>query len=180
MQAIEAIKLILGIGETLVGRLLHFDALKMKFREFKLRRDPECPVCGENPRISAPIDYEMFCGHTPAEAVNGDDAVMREVTVSELKQRLEAQEPLELIDVREPYEYEIARIEGAKLIPLRELAERIGELPRDREIVVHCHSGVRSAHAVQLLEKAGLPGAANLVGGIDAWSVEIDPDVPRY
>ena len=180
MQAVEAIKLILGIGETLVGRLLHFDALKMKFREFKLRRDPECPVCGENPTIVAPIDYETFCGNTPANAVNGDHDAMREISVTELKQRLEASQPVELIDVREPYEYEIARIEGAKLIPLGELSERLDELPRDREIVVHCHSGIRSAHAVQLLDKAGLKRAANLVGGIDAWSIEIDPDVPRY
>ena len=174
MQAIEAIKLILGIGESLVGRLLHFDALKMKFREFKLRRDPECPVCGEDPTIFAPIDYEMFCGTA------GGNSNVSEISVEELKRKLDAHEPFELIDVREPHEYEIARIEGAKLIPLSELPTRFDELPRDREIVVHCHAGVRSAHAVGLLQKAGFNRAINLAGGIDAWSVEIDPAVPRY
>ena len=180
MQAIEAIKLIVGIGETLIGRLLHFDALKMKFREFKLRRDPECPVCGDHPTISEPIDYEMFCGNTPSYAASGDNGGMHEITVRELKARLDAGAPLELIDVREPHEYEIAQIKGAKLIPLGELPQRIAELPRDREIVVHCHAGVRSAHAVMLLEKAGFARTANLAGGIEAWSVEIDPTVPRY
>jgi adenylyltransferase/sulfurtransferase len=174
IQAIEAIKLILDIGEPLVSRLLHFDALKMKFREFKLRRDPECPVCGENPTIFAPIDYEVFCGTATA---NGS---VPEIAVCELKRRLDARETFALIDVREPHEYEIARLEGAKLIPLGELPARLNELPRDCEIVVHCHAGVRSAHAVSLLHKAGLTRAVNLTGGIDAWSVEIDPAVPRY
>ncbi len=177
MQAIEAIKLIIGLGESLLGRLLHFDALKMKFREFKLRRDPECPVCGEHPTISAPIDYEFFCGTTtPAETENA----IREISVQELKRKLDAHEPLTLIDVREPYEYEIARIEGAKLIPLSELPARIGEIDPTPDVVIHCHSGMRSAHAVQLLQQAGRQNAFNLAGGIDAWSEEIDPAVPRY
>lgn len=180
MQAIEAIKLITGLGESLLGRLLHFDALKMKFREFKLRRDPECPVCGENPTISAPIDYEFFCGNTMPATAQDDASTAPEISVQELKRKLDAHEPLTLIDVREPYEDEIARIEGAKLIPLGELSERLGEIDRAAEIVVHCHSGMRSAHAVQLLQQAGIRNVFNLAGGIDAWSVEIDPSVPRY
>src|SRR4051812_2466310 len=175
-QAIEAIKLILNLGDSLVGRLLHFDAAKMKFREFKLRRDPECPVCGEHPTITAPIDYEQFCGTAPPPANDELD----EIDVHELQRRFDSGEAFELIDVREPHEYEIARIDGAKLIPLRELSAHVSALPRDKDIIVHCHSGVRSAHAVHLLHEAGLTRAKNLAGGIDAWSVEIDPSVERY
>ena len=172
MQAIEAIKLILGLGDSLVGRLLHFDALKMKFREFKLRRDPQCPVCGENPTIREPIDYERFCGVPDA---------IPEISVRELKRKRDAGESFLLLDVREPDEYETARIEGAKLIPLGELPKRLEEIgDRDGEIVIHCHAGTRSAFAVQLLQKAGFQNAFNLAGGIDAWSEEIDPAVPRY
>lgn len=174
LQAIEAIKLILGLGDSLLGRLLHFDALKMKFREFKLRRDSECPVCGENPTITAPIDYEQFCGATD------NTATVPEISVGELKRKQDAGETYLLLDVREPNEYEIARIEGAKLIPLGQLAARVEELRDGREIVIHCHSGMRSAHAVQMLRKAGLQNVFNLAGGIDAWSEEIDPSVPRY
>ncbi|MEO5721222.1 MAG: molybdopterin-synthase adenylyltransferase MoeB [Chthoniobacterales bacterium] len=177
LQAIEALKLILGLGDSLLGRLLHFDALKMKFREFKLRRDPECPVCGEIPMITAPIDYEMFCGAGARDEID-DDAP--ELSVLELQEKLEAREPLLLLDVREPHEYEIAHIDTARLIPLGELSARLDELDRAAKIVVHCHSGVRSAHAVQLLRAAGFPNAVNLAGGIDAWSVEVDPTVPRY
>ncbi|MCA1659408.1 MAG: ThiF family adenylyltransferase, partial [Verrucomicrobiaceae bacterium] len=176
LQAIETIKLILGLGHSLVGRLLHFDALKMKFREFNLRRDPECPVCGENASIREPIDYELFCG-TQAEP---QPASIPEISVAELKRKLDARAPLQLIDVREPHEYEIARIDGAKLIPLGELRERLSEIDARREVVVHCHSGMRSARAVQLMQEAGFTRAANLAGGIDAWSEEIDPAVPRY
>ena len=176
LQAIEAIKLILGLGDSLVARLLHFDSLKMKFREFKLRRDAECPVCGEHPTISAPIDYEAFCGTAPQSPNESLD----EIDVHELKRRFDSNESFELIDVREPYEYEIARIDGAKLIPLGELPSRVDELPREKDIVVHCHSGMRSAHAVQLLQESGFDRAVNLAGGIDAWSVEIDPTVDRY
>jgi molybdopterin/thiamine biosynthesis adenylyltransferase/rhodanese-related sulfurtransferase len=173
MQAIETIKLILGLGDSLVGRLLHFDALKMKFREFKLKRDPQCPVCGENPSITGPIDYEQFCGVGAAESVP-------EISVTELKRKLDARETFQLLDVREPNEYEIARIDGARLIPLGELSRRLGEIRNGGEIVVHCHSGVRSAHAVQVLQKAGYRNVFNLAGGIEAWSEEIDPSVPRY
>jgi sulfur-carrier protein adenylyltransferase/sulfurtransferase len=173
LQAIETLKLILGIGEVLVGRLLHFDALKVKFRELNLRRDPQCPVCGENPTIFSPIDYEQFCGVHDEEAIPG-------MSPHELKRRMDAGEPFQLIDVREPFEYEIARIEGAKLIPLGEINEQLDELERQQPIVVHCHSGKRSAQAVRLLHQRGFTKAYNLEGGIDAWSDQIDPDVPKY
>jgi molybdopterin/thiamine biosynthesis adenylyltransferase/rhodanese-related sulfurtransferase len=173
LQAIEAIKLILGIGEPLVGRLLHFDALKVKFRELNLRRDPECPVCGENPTIFSPIDYEQFCGARTEDKIPT-------MSARELKRKMDAREPIELIDVREVFEYEIARIDGAKLIPLGEIADRLNELQRERPIVIHCHSGRRSAEAVQLLQQRGFANVYNLDGGIDAWSDQIDPSVPKY
>jgi len=173
LQAIETIKLIVGIGETLVGRLLHFDALKVKFRELNLRRDPGCPVCGENPTIFSPIDYEQFCGAR-------DEAAIPTMSAHELKRKMDACEPFELIDVRELFEYEIARIDGAKLIPLKEIAERADELQRKQPIVVHCHSGRRSAEAVRLLQQRGFANVYNLEGGIDAWSDQIDPSVPKY
>jgi molybdopterin/thiamine biosynthesis adenylyltransferase/rhodanese-related sulfurtransferase len=175
VQAIEAIKLILGKGEPLVGRLLHFDALKMKFREFNLRRDPECPVCGENPTITEPIDYEQFCGTNAPET---DE--LPEITVQELKRRMQSNGTLTIVDVREPFEHDIARIEGSKLIPLGELPDRLDELSRDSEIVVHCHSGGRSARAVQLMRQSGFKKVYNLRGGIAAWSDEIDSEVPQY
>lgn len=173
LQAIETIKLIVGIGEPLVGRLLHFDALKVKFRELNVRRDPECPVCGENPTIFSPIDYEQFCG-----ARNEDE--IPTMSAHELKRKMDAREPLELIDVREAFEYEIARIDGAKLIPLGEIADRMNELQRERPIIIHCHSGRRSAEAVRLLQQRGFANVYNLEGGIDAWSDQIDPNVPKY
>lgn len=171
LQAIEAIKLILQIGEPLVGRILHFDALKMSFRQFNVKRDPQCPVCGDHPTITAPIDYEQFCGIRQA---------VPEISVEELKRKLDAREPLELIDVREPFEYEIARIDGAKLIPLAELPERLAELNRDVSTVVHCHTGMRSAKAVDLLQQHGFTFVINLAGGINAWSERIDPAVAQY
>src|SRR5881296_1123462 len=173
LQAIETLKLILGIGEVLVGRLLHFDALKVKFRELNLRRDPECPVCGENRTIFAPIDYDQFCGAP-------DEGAIPEMSVHELKRKTDTREAFELIDVREPFEYEIARIDGAKLIPLGEIADRTDELQREQPIVVHCHSGKRSAQAVRLLQQRGFSNVYNLEGGIDAWSDQIDPTVPKY
>jgi sulfur-carrier protein adenylyltransferase/sulfurtransferase len=173
LQAIETIKLIVGIGEPLVGRLLHFDALKVKFRELNLRRDPECPVCGENPTIFSPIDYDQFCG------ARSEDEIPT-MSAQELKRKIDAGEPFELIDVREAFEYEIARIDGAKLIPLGEIAERVDELQRERPIVVHCHSGRRSAEAVRLLQQRGFANVYNLEGGIDAWSDQVDPSVPKY
>ncbi|HEX4708536.1 MAG TPA: molybdopterin-synthase adenylyltransferase MoeB [Candidatus Udaeobacter sp.] len=173
LQAIETIKLLIGIGEPLIGRLLHFDALKVKFRELNLRRDPQCPVCGENPTIFAPIDYDQFCGKRP-------DGTVPAISVSELKRKMDAGEAFQLIDVREPFEYEIARIDGARLIPLGEIAERADELPREQPTVVHCHSGQRSAQAVRLLQERGFTSVYNLDGGIDAWSDEIDSTVPKY
>src|SRR6059058_2521851 len=173
LQAIETIKLIVGIGEPLIGRLLHFDALKVKFRELNLRRDAQCPVCGEDPTIFSPIDYDQFCGVR-------EDETIPAMSAHELKRKMDAREAFELIDVREPFEYEIARIDGAKLIPLGEIAERADELQREQLMVIHCHSGGRSAEAVRMLQQRGFTNVYNLKGGIDAWSDEIDPSVPKY
>ena len=177
MQAIEAIKLILGKGEPLIGRLLHFDALASKFREFRLRRDPECPVCGDKPTITEPIDYDAFCNSAKAPA--SPDKTFS-ISPQELKDKLHRREEVNLIDVREPFEHEIAQISGAKLIPLVELPGRFDEIQRDQKVVVFCHTGVRSARAVQLLREEGFPDVLNLEGGIEAWSHEVDPAVPRY
>ncbi len=181
IQATEALKLIIGAGETLAGRLLHFDALKMKFREFTLRRDPQCPVCGDAPTIFEPIDYEQFCA---GPAATDDWFAAPEgvpiISVRELKAKMDRNEPFTLIDVREPYEYEMARIEGSRLIPLGELEARIDELPKSGLLVFQCHSGGRSEHATRMARDAGFENAMNLEGGIDAWSVKIDPGVPRY
>jgi molybdopterin/thiamine biosynthesis adenylyltransferase/rhodanese-related sulfurtransferase len=180
IQATEALKLIIGAGETLAGRLLHFDALKMKFREFSLRRDPQCPVCGDAPTIFEPIDYEQFCqGPAAADWFAAGDAIPT-VSVRELKRKMDGGEAVTLIDVREPYEYEIARIAGSRLIPLGELEGRVAELPRTGTLVLQCHSGGRSEHAARLLQGAGFENVYNLTGGIEAWSLEIDPEVPRY
>src|SRR5258707_11626711 len=173
LQTIETIKLIVGIGEPLIGRLVHFDALKVQFRELKLRRDPQCPVCGENPTIFSPIDYEQFCGMR-------DEQAIPEMSVQELKGKMDARDAFELIDVREPFEFEIARIDGAKLLPLGEIPERAEELDREQTLIVHCHSGRRSAQAVRLLKQRGFANVYNLEGGIDAWSDLIDPTVPKY
>ncbi|MEY2504197.1 MAG: sulfur-carrier protein adenylyltransferase/sulfurtransferase, partial [Verrucomicrobiota bacterium] len=180
IQTTEALKLIAGVGETLAGRLLHFDALQMRFREFKLRRDPECPVCGDNPTISAPIDYEEFCrGPAEKDWFAAEEEVLS-ISVRELKRKMDKGEALTLIDVREPDEYEIAKIPGSRLIPLSELEQRMKELPRSGALIFQCHSGGRSAHAAHLAKEAGFENIYNLEGGIDAWSVEIDPAVPRY
>jgi molybdopterin/thiamine biosynthesis adenylyltransferase/rhodanese-related sulfurtransferase len=179
IQATEAIKLILGLGDSLIGRLLLFDALKMKFREFNLRRDPQCPVCGENPTITSPIDYEQFCG-TITESAGVEASAIPTVSVHELKQKIDVKTPVVILDVREPFEYEIARIENSKLIPLDELPERLGELNQDAEIVALCHSGGRSASAIEFLRASGFARSFNLAGGIDAWANEIDPTMPRY
>ena len=180
IQATEALKLIIGAGETLAGRLLHFDALKMKFREFNLRRDPQCPVCGDAPTIFAPIDYEQFCQGPAGADWFAAEAGVPSVSVRELKQKMDARETFMLVDVREPYEYEIARIEGSRLIPLGELETHVSDLPRTGTLVLQCHSGGRSEHATRLLQEAGFENVYNLEGGIDAWSIEIDPAVPRY
>ena len=175
LQATEALKLILGLGESLIGRLLHFDALKMKFREFNLRRDPECPVCGDHPTIVSPIDSETFCHGGPDLT-----AAVPQIEVRALQERMASGQPFTLLDVREPFEFEMARIEGANLIPLGELPSRYEELERAREIFVLCHSGMRSRQAAEFLRSAGFAKVSNVAGGIDAWSEEIDPNVPRY
>jgi sulfur-carrier protein adenylyltransferase/sulfurtransferase len=176
LQAIETIKLIVGIGEPLVGRLLYFDALKMKFRELNLRRDPECPVCGANPTIFSPIDYEEFCGTRRGRDDNG----LATISVHELKQKMESNGAIAIVDVREVFEYDIARIEGSKLIPLGELPARLGELQQDEEIILLCKSGPRSAHAAELLRGAGFTRSYSLEGGIDAWADQIDPAMQKY
>ena len=173
IQAVEAIKLILGAGKPLVGRLMLFDALGMEWRTLKLKKNPSCPICGEKPTIKALIDYEAFCG------LKEPQAKIPEISVEELKGRIDKGLPMLLVDVREPHEYEIARIHGAKLIPLAALPQRLSELDRAAEIVVHCKMGGRSAKAVKLLLEQGYK-AVNVAGGINAWSERVDPTVPTY
>ncbi len=181
LQATEAIKVILGIGEPLIGRFLIFDALKMRFRELKLRKDPDCPVCGEHPTVTQLIDYEQFCGIAPAaQAAALAPEAEDEATVEELKTRLDHQESFLLLDVREPQEFEICRIPGSVLIPLGDLPSRLSELEGRDDMIVHCKSGVRSGKAVRLLRKAGYSKARNLKGGILAWIDRIDPTLPKY
>ena len=179
IQATEAIKLILGAGQPLVGRLLLYDALQMRFRELKLRRDPECPACGDHPTIHELIDYDQFCGVVPAQAQPAGGGVP-EITVQELKGKLDRREDVYVLDVREPNEYQICRIEGSTLIPLGELASRTAELDRNREMVVHCKMGGRSAKAVALLQERGFTRARNLKGGILEWIDRVDPSQSKY
>jgi sulfur-carrier protein adenylyltransferase/sulfurtransferase len=182
IQATEAIKLILGAGEPLIGRFLIYDALRMRFRELKLRRDPECPVCGDNPTVRELIDYEQFCGlrPEPTATVAASPDEIPAVTVEELKARLDANHDLLVLDVRELHEVDICRIAGSTVIPLGELASRVGEIDRGRDIVVHCKMGGRSAKAVALLRQHGVDRAVNLTGGILAWVDRIDPTQPKY
>jgi adenylyltransferase/sulfurtransferase len=180
IQATEVIKLILGKGDSLVGRLLLVDALNMRFRELKLRKNPECPVCGVNPTVTALIDYEHFCGivpETPQEknVKNG----IPQISVKDLKARRDAGEDIFLLDVREPYEVQIAQI-GGTVIPQNDVPQRLAEIPRDREIVVHCRSGARSQRIAEFLKQSGYQNVVNLAGGILAWSDEIDPSVQKY
>jgi adenylyltransferase/sulfurtransferase len=185
IQALETIKLIVGVGETLVGRLLLCDARRLQFRELALAKDPDCPVCGTHPTVTALIDYEAFCGMgdgglgtlKDSLTVAGDGV---EIAPAELQREWTADPDLVVIDVREPGEYAIARIEGARLIPLGELPGRLGELDGRTEIVTLCHHGVRSLRALALLKGAGFANVRSLQGGIDAWSVAVDPEVPRY
>ena len=179
IQATEAIKLILGAGQPLVGRLLLYDALQMRFRELKLRRDPECPICGDHPTIHALIDYDQFCGVVPTHTQPTSGGVP-EVTVEELKAKLDRGEDVHVLDVREPNEYQICRIAGSTLIPLGELSNRTAELDRDRELIVHCKMGGRSAKAVALLQERGFTRVRNLTGGILAWIDRVDPSQSKY
>ncbi|HEX9638533.1 MAG TPA: molybdopterin-synthase adenylyltransferase MoeB [Acidobacteriota bacterium] len=179
IQALEAIKVLTGIGENLSGRLLIFDALALSFRELKLRRDPACPVCGEQPTITKLIDYEEFCGLRRGQA---PEPSVPEITPTEYKARLDRGEPMVLIDVREPHEVEICRIAGSHLIPLGEIESHLAELEpyRGRPIVIHCRSGARSAKAVGMLARKGFDNLWNLQGGILQWADELEPDMPRY
>jgi len=176
LQATEAIKLIAGIGDPLVGRLLLVNALSMEFRTVRLRKDPACPACGTR-ELRALVDYQQFCGVTPEPAGQGG---VVDITPTALAARLGRGDDFDLIDVREPHEWDIARIPGARLIPLGELAGRLSELDTGREVVLHCKSGGRSSRAARLLAGAGFDRVANLAGGITRWSEEVDPGVPRY
>jgi adenylyltransferase/sulfurtransferase len=182
VQATEALKLLTGLGETLAGRLLHYDALDMAWREFKVPRDPDCPICGKQPTIHALIDYEGFCGMPAREGTAEHELVQTQAI--ELARRREAGEPIFLLDVRREDEWERARIEGAHRIALDELEARIDELApvkqRGQPLVVVCHHGARSERAVRMLLERGFSTAENLDGGIDAWSLTVDPSVPRY
>ena len=180
MQAIETIKLIIGIGEPLIGRLVNFDALKLRFREFKIRKDPNCPICGDNPTIHELIDYDQFCGIPQADAEAAMEMDVPTITATELKTKIDRQDKFILVDVREPYEYDICNITGSKLIPLGELPARLSELDSADDIVLHCKVGGRSAKALKILQDAGFRKLSNLQGGIQAWSEKVDPSVPRY
>jgi molybdopterin/thiamine biosynthesis adenylyltransferase/rhodanese-related sulfurtransferase len=177
MQATEAIKLILGKGEPLIGRLLLVDALGMRFRELKLRKNPDCPACGQHPTVTKLIDYNEFCGIRGEEKPVASN--VPEIQPEELKAKLDAGEDIFILDVREPHEYQICNLDGY-LIPLGELPQRAHELDSSREIVAHCRSGVRSAKAVTFLQQAGFRKVRNLAGGILAWSDKVDPSVPKY
>ena len=176
IQALEAIKLAIGKGETLVGRLLLFDALRLRFRELKLRKDPDCPICGKNPTIRELIDYEAFCGIPAASATPAG----LEITAPELARERKSNQRLQLIDVREPHEWDICHIEGATLIPLGELPARLNDLDGHDPIVTQCHSGVRSMRALELLKAAGFSKVRSLKGGISAWARDVDPEMPVY
>jgi sulfur-carrier protein adenylyltransferase/sulfurtransferase len=178
IQAAETLKLIIGKGEPLIGRLLLFDALAMRFRELKLRKNPECPVCGEHPTVTKLIDYAEFCGIRGEEAP-APQTTVPEISARELKSRLDRGDDLFILDVREPHEYQICNL-GGQLIPLGDLSRRVSELDSSREIVAHCRSGKRSAEAVEFLRKAGFRKVLSLKGGILAWSDEVDPMVPKY
>jgi adenylyltransferase/sulfurtransferase len=180
IQAIEAIKLIIGIGDPLIGKLIQFDALKMKFREFKLRKDPKCPVCSEKPTITELIDYDQFCGIPQAKAAEEEEAPVPHISATELKAKFDRGAKFVLVDVREPYEYDICRIPGSRLIPLGQLPSRMSELDSADEIVLQCKSGARSARALKLLQEAGFEKLWNVEGGIAAWADEVDPSVPKY
>src|SRR6476646_5049427 len=178
IQANEAIKIILGAPDIMVNRLLLFDAWRMRFRELKLRKNPDCPMCGTNPTIKELIDYEQFCGITQQPEPK---PTMEEITAIELKQRIDKGDDIQIIDVREPHEYEIGQIPNSKLIPLGQVLNPMNEIDPDRETVVHCKMGGRSAKAIDALTRSGFPGKLiNLKGGITAWSNEVDPSVPKY
>lgn len=186
VQATEAVKLMLGVGEPLIGRLMLYDALAMRFREMKVRRNPECPVCGDHPTIKELIDYHQFCGVPNPKEIENVSAPQpgyvsdTEIDAVALKAKLDSGEKFQFIDVREPHEYQIAKIPGAKLIPLNDVPKRIGELDPEAETVVHCKMGGRSAKAADFLRAQGFKQVKNMLGGITAWSDKVDPSVPKY
>jgi sulfur-carrier protein adenylyltransferase/sulfurtransferase len=180
IQATEAVKLILDKGSPLIGRLLLYDALQMRFQEFKVRRNPNCPMCGDSPTIKQLIDYDQFCGLRGQEAPVTTGSEPAEITVEELKQRIDRGEALFILDVRNPEEFDICRIPGSHLVPLPQLAQRFEELPRDADFVVHCKSGMRSAKAISFLKQQGFQNMKNLKGGILAWADRIDRAMPKY
>ena len=175
LQAMETIKLILGQGEPLIGRLLLFDAMKMRFKELKLRKNPDCPVCGTHPTVTELIDYEQFCGITHNAEAEGDV-----ITVEELNRKFGAGESFVLLDVREPQEWDICRINGAKLIPMNDVPARVSELNTADDIIVYCKAGQRSAYVMNFLKDIGFRKVRNLKGGINAWAEKVDPSLPRY
>jgi molybdopterin/thiamine biosynthesis adenylyltransferase/rhodanese-related sulfurtransferase len=173
IQALEAIKLIIGAGDNLIGRLLHIDALTMRFREFNIRPDPNCPVCGQSPTIMEPIDYEQFCSRASASRVRG-------ISATQLQEMISRGETVALVDVREPFEFEIARIANSQLIPLGAIPDRLTDIVQGEKTVVMCKSGVRSARAIEFLRSKGFENLLNLEGGLDAWRAEVDPSLPKY
>lgn len=180
IQATEAVKLILGVGEPLIGRLMLYDALTMRFRELKIRKSPDCPICGPNRTIHQLIDYHQFCGvpqHAEPEPVTMNAS---ELEPKQVKAKIDRGDKFVLVDVRETHEYQICNIPGAKLIPLGEVPKRLNELDKDAEIVVHCKGGVRSAKAQGILREAGFKNVINMKGGILLWSDQVDPTVPKY
>jgi adenylyltransferase/sulfurtransferase len=183
LQALEAVKLLTGVGQPLVGRLLLFDGLALRFRELKLKKNADCPVCGTHPTITGLIDYEEFCGYTPNGSMpeQTEDGI-REVTVEELKARLDRGERPLLLDVREPFEWNIVNLGdyGARQIPLKQLPAREQELDREQELIIYCRSGSRSANAAEYLQAQGFRNVVNLKGGVRAWAERIDPSLPTY
>jgi adenylyltransferase/sulfurtransferase len=180
IQATEAVKLILGKGSLLIGRLLLYDAMQMTFQEFKVRRNPKCPMCGDSPSITKLIDYEQFCGIRGTEAPAAAADSQWETTVEELKKRLDRRDSIFILDVRNPEEYQICRIPGSTLIPLPQLPQRFQELDPEKEMVIHCKSGMRSLKATNFLRQQGFRKIKNLKGGILAWADKIDPSLPKY
>jgi adenylyltransferase/sulfurtransferase len=185
IQATEAIKIILGKGDLLIGRLLLVDTMRMDFRTVKFRRSPDCPVCGDKPTITELIDYDAFCNvgrgkEAPAASAGSGAGADEEITAKELKQLLDQKKPFVLLDVREETEYKICRIPGSQLIPLGQLPEFFTKLDPAKEMVVHCHHGGRSRKAIQFLKTKGFTRLRNLEGGIDSWSESVDASVPRY
>jgi sulfur-carrier protein adenylyltransferase/sulfurtransferase len=177
LQTTEAVKLITGIGDPMIGRMMIYDALEMKFKELRVRKDPECPVCGKNPTVTELIDYEAFCGVTDDIA---QFASQLSVTPRELSQMRDRGDDVVLIDVREPHEWEIARIEGASLIPMGEVPGRISEIPQTGNVLVYCKVGARSAEVLKFLHQVGLTNTKHLAGGIEAYAAQVDPSIPRY